>query len=47
MNLLDRAIIVQRRLSRWYLIWADDLSVICSFDNQFHAYQARRAILRE
>ena len=43
-TLYHHTILIVRRLSRWALVWSDDedMRTICSFNNEFQAYQMRR-----
>lgn len=41
---MKHMVLVMRKLNRWALVWSDDLETICTFDNEFQAYQMRRYI---
>jgi len=39
---MERLILIIRSLGKWALVWSDDHQTICTFDNEFQAYQMRR-----
>lgn len=42
---MKNAIYIKEFVGRWYLVWRDTNRTIASFETQFQAYGARRAIL--
>lgn len=40
--MVDHLVLVVKRLGKFALVWSDDLETICTFDNEFQAYQMRR-----
>jgi hypothetical protein len=42
-----KPIYIREFYNRWYLIWRDSQQTIASFQTQFEAYGARRAILNQ
>jgi hypothetical protein len=40
--MVNHLVLVVKRLGKFALVWSDDLETICTFDNEFQAYQMRR-----